>query len=62
MADDTEAPASPADERRRSRLAAIEAELEHGRQMAERYGREQPRERFAVLGHSASKGRRRVSR
>lgn len=53
------AAASPADERRRVRQAQIDAENEHGRQLAERYGREMPRQRFAAIGHAVAKRRRR---
>ena len=61
-ADETEAvpgPASPADQRRRARLAQIEAEQQHGRQLVERYGRDDRRPRFAFVGRAETKQRRR---
>jgi hypothetical protein len=54
--DDTEA--QTADERRRLRQAALEAANEHGRSLIERYGRQQPRERYASVGHAGAKRRR----
>ena len=50
---------APADQRRRARLAQIEAEQEHGRQLLARYGGEQPCQRFAAVGHVHVKRRRR---
>lgn len=44
---------------RRLRLAQIEAETEHGRQIAERYGSGPVRQVFAVVGHLHGKRRRR---
>src|SRR6185295_4799838 len=35
-----------------ARLAQIEAEQAHGERLIERYGREQPRQQFAVVGHA----------
>jgi hypothetical protein len=52
-------PAPAANERRRARQAELEAANEHGRQMAQRYGLEQTRPRFAALGHAGAKRRRR---
>jgi hypothetical protein len=57
--DDIEATAASTDERRRVRLARIEAEQAHGEASVERYGREHVRPTFAVLGHAAGKRRRR---
>jgi hypothetical protein len=57
-----QAPANPtevADERRRARLAQLEADNEHGRQLIERYGRETGRLRRAVVGYAGAKRRRR---
>lgn len=62
MGDDTspaEATARSTDARRLARLAQIDAEQEHGRQLVERYGSEAPRRRFAAVGHAAAKRRRR---
>jgi len=42
-----------------ARLAQIEAEQAHGERLIERYGREQPRQQFAVVGHAGMKQRRR---
>jgi T5orf172 domain-containing protein len=44
---------------RRLRQAQIAAEQEHGRQLAERYGREVPRRGVALVGHVNAKQRRR---
>jgi hypothetical protein len=46
------------DNRRRARRARIDAEQEHGQQLLSRYGREQPRERYASVGHAGAKRRR----
>lgn len=53
------ATAASTDARRLARLAQIEAEQEHGRQLIARYGRETVRPRFAVVGHAGMKRRRR---
>ena len=44
---------------RRLRQAQIDAETEHGRQLAERYGDERPRPQFAIGGRAEAKRRRR---
>lgn len=49
----------PWERNRRLRLAQIEAENEHGKCLAERYGRDTLRQRFALVGHADAKRRRR---
>jgi hypothetical protein len=44
---------------RRTRLAQIEADDEHGRQLIERYGHEGPRPQFANVAYPNRKRRRR---
>jgi hypothetical protein len=44
---------------RRMRLAQIEADNEHGRQLIERYGHEGPRPRYAEVKYPNMKRRRR---
>jgi hypothetical protein len=49
----------PWERNRRLRLALIDAEQAHGQLLAERYGRSDPRPRFAAVGHRNGKRRRR---
>jgi hypothetical protein len=51
--------AASMDERRRARLAHIEAEQAHGEELLKRYGREQTRQARAVVGYAAAKRKRR---
>jgi hypothetical protein len=52
--------AAKADARRRQeRLARIEADNEHGRQLIDRYGHEGPRPSFAQVAYYSNKKRRR---
>lgn len=46
-------------ERRRVRLARLEADNEHGRQLMDRYGHDGPRPRFAHVAYESTKKRRR---
>ena len=54
MSEPRETEKVPIDKRR----AQVEAEQEHGRLLAERYGHEKPRPRLAAVGHAESKRRR----
>lgn len=44
---------------RKLRLAALEAANARGAQLLEKYGREQPVQRYAFVGHAGVKRRRR---
>ena len=46
-------------ERRRARLARIEADNEHGRQLMDRYGNDGPRPQYAHVAYQNKKRRRR---
>jgi hypothetical protein len=54
-ADTAQAEVAPTDARRRARQVQLEAEQAHGEQLAERYGRERSRPRFAAVGHANTK-------
>jgi hypothetical protein len=55
--DRMEVTAASTDARRLARLAQIAAEQAHGEQLIQRYGRQEHRPRFAVVGYAELKRR-----